>query len=136
MGGFGAARLGFKHVDLFGAVSIVGGALHDAETFPKQNPASFEKVFGGDLERFTAQSPLTLLSANAERIRGRTRIRIVVGQRDMLLERSLALHEKLDELDIDHGLVVVRATGHTHEKLYRETAGITADFYREAFAGR
>jgi endo-1,4-beta-xylanase len=31
MGGFGAARLGFKYPELFGSISILSGALHDPE---------------------------------------------------------------------------------------------------------
>ena len=136
MGGFGAAHLGFKYPDLFGVVSIVAGALHDAQTIEKLTPEAFKKVFGGDAERFTAESPLTLGEKNADRIRGRTRIRIVSGQRDRLLKWSTALHEKLDSLDIDHGMVVVLAAGHTHEKIYAETTDLTAEFYRKAFASK
>ncbi|MHC4860935.1 MAG: alpha/beta hydrolase-fold protein, partial [Planctomycetota bacterium] len=133
MGGFGAAHLAFKFPDLFGAASIVGGALHDGETLVESRREIFRKVFGGDPEYFEAQSPWKLVTENAERIRGRTRVRLVVGERDVLLPRSMSFHEHLEKLDIPHGFIVVRGVGHTHVRIYEETRELTAEFYSEVF---
>jgi dienelactone hydrolase len=65
MGGYGSARLGFKHPGVFGAVSILaGGPLQlDFREAPRAGPRGRDRilqtVFGGDLEYFKAQSPWT-----------------------------------------------------------------------------
>jgi len=113
MGGFGAARLGFRHPHLFGAVSIMSGAV-------------------GRRGRGGGEDLPSLAGRNAEKLR-ETRIRIAVGERDRLWRANVALHDRLEELGIPHELVVARDVGHRHEQLYAELAGMTPRFYREVF---
>lgn len=139
MGGFGAARLGFKYPELFGAVSISAGALIDFAATASDGDARpariFRTVWGGDAARFRADDPATLARANADRIRGRTAIRIFCGDQDGLLERNARLHHLLDQLRIAHDYTVVPGAGHGYdEKLDRLGVGHFA-FFREAFAG-
>ena len=89
MGGYGAARLGFKHHYIFGAVSILSGGPLDLELRGPRataNPAERERllqtVYGGDLDYFKAQSPWTLAEKIAAAVRGRRRVRQAVGDRD------------------------------------------------------
>lgn len=138
MGGFGAARLGFKHPELFGAVSISAGALIDFASSAAGGDARpsrvFQTVWGGDPARFTADDPATLARTNAARIRGRTAVRIFCGDQDGLLDRNARLHALLDELGIAHDYTVVPGAGHGYdEKLDRLGVGHFA-FFRHAFA--
>lgn len=69
MGGYGAARLGFKHVELFRAVSIVGAGPMQAELVEapragrQRARALLEKVYGGDQAYFRQESPAAARAA-------------------------------------------------------------------------
>ncbi|MGN6675226.1 MAG: alpha/beta hydrolase-fold protein [Thermomicrobiales bacterium] len=139
MGGFGAAHLGFKYPELFGAISISAGALIDFAAPPPGEDVNrarlFNVVWGGDPARFHAADPATLARASADRVRGRTSVRIFCGDQDGLLERNALFHQLLEELGIDHEYTVVPGAGHSYdEKLERLGVGHFA-FFRRAFAG-
>ena len=120
MGGFGAGHLGFKYPDLFGTVIVDAGALiqEPALKGPRIGPI-FQEGFGGNLERFMDEHPTRLVEKNADRIRGRTHIRIGVGSEDNLLARNRELHELLDRLKIEHEFVIVPDVAHNAGDYYR-----------------
>jgi endo-1,4-beta-xylanase len=135
MGGFGAAHLGFKHPDLFGAISISAGALIDFAAPSSSDDARrgrvFKTVWGGDPDRFRADDPSTLARANADRVRGRTAVRIFCGDQDSLLDRNTRFHRLLEELDIEHEYTIVPGVGHPYdEKIERLGLGHFAFFGR------
>ncbi len=136
MGGFGAAHFGFRYPELFGAVSIMAGALLDRDGVTHMHGELFEKNFGGDLDYFDENSPWILAERNAEKIRGRTRVRIGVGEEDGLLDRNRNFHGLLDRLKIEHEYFTVPGVAH-NGKLYYETLGEerVAGFYKAAFRG-
>ena len=83
MGGYGAARLGFKYPQLFGAVSILAGGPLDLDfAGPRAagNPAERERIldstFGGDLDYYRLQHPITIVQKQAESVRGKVRLQI------------------------------------------------------------
>jgi endo-1,4-beta-xylanase len=122
MGGFGAAHLGFKYPDLFGSVTIMAGALLDDQGVTGApdliaTPGLFEKCFG-NLEYFHAGSPWVVVRENAGRIRGRTVVRMVVGDNDSLFARDRRYHELLDELNIAHEFTVLNGVGHDPDAIY------------------
>ena len=135
MGGFGAAHLGFKHPDLFGAVSIMAGALHTADTIAERRPAIFHTIFGADKAYYQANSPWTLAETNADRIRGNTFVRIGVGGRDQLLDWNRGFHERLTRLGIASEFFVIDGVGHNGREYYKLLGDRLAGFYRTAFAG-
>jgi len=139
MGGFGAAHLGFKHPDLFCAISISAGALID---FAQPRPGDdvrrarvFNTVWGGDPERFHAADPSTLARANADRIRGRTALRIFCGDQDSLLGRNEQFHQLLQELDLAHEYTVVPGAEHSYDEKVERLGLSHFGFFSEAFAG-
>jgi enterochelin esterase-like enzyme len=80
MGGYGAARLGFKYPQLFGAVSVLAGGplgLDFAGPRATANPAERERIlqaaFGGDLDYYRAQHPITLAEQLFRRAGGKPR---------------------------------------------------------------
>ena len=137
MGGFGAARLGFGHPELFGAVSISAGALLDADRI-RENPTRqrglFRSVWGEDFAYFEACSPWHITRQNADAIRGRTAVRVVVGDQDRLLGANERYHQLLDELGIAHTYTVVPGAGHGYDEKFLPLGVGSFAFFADAFA--
>jgi enterochelin esterase-like enzyme len=141
MGGYGAARLGFKYPELFGSVSILGGGPLQEEfkvneaprAPPAEAQAMLDAVYAGDQAYFKAQSPWRLAEQNAEALR-RTRIRQVVGERDNVLENNRKLHDQLTRLSIPHAFIVVPGAAHSFRQVVEGLGERHWEFYREAFA--
>lgn len=136
MGGFGAAHLGFKYPELFGAVSIMAGALLDADSVgASMHSELFEKNFGSNRAYFQANSPWVLVEKNAGAIRGRTLVRIAVGDQDSLLERDRNFHALLDHLNIQSQFETVPGVAHNQKLFYEKLGARAFQFYRQAFGG-
>jgi enterochelin esterase-like enzyme len=140
MGGYGAARLGFKYAELFGAVSILAGGPLDwdfAGPRAMGNPAERERIlkgtFGGDLEYYRAQSPITVAEQQAGVVRGKVRVRLAVGARDNTGPLNRAYSEHLEKLGITHRFTIVPGAGHDTMALFRGLGEGNWEFYREAF---
>lgn len=134
MGGFGAAHLGFKYPELFGAVSMIDAALVDLRTMQNRHADIFARVFAGDDARYLAEHPVTLAEKNAARLKsGRTVIRQMVGP---LLSSNVALHEKLTKLGVAHDYRVFEGVPHSHQVIYDRLGDANWDFYRAAFGKR
>lgn len=134
MGGAGAAKIGFKYPELFGAVSILAGALHDLDS-TKTRGTTFRDIYGGREDYFQANSPWKLVEKNAEAIRGKTAIRIVVGDKDGLLGRNREYHELLEKLKISHEFRVIKDVGHAAGPLYDALGEKNWRFYTQALGG-
>lgn len=139
MGGYGAARLGFKYTDLFRAVSIMGGGPLQAELIQtpragRQRAAEIlVQVYGGDQEYFKSVSPRRLAESNAEAIRKNSYVRMVCGDQDETFDNNLAFHEHLNELAIAHDWTVLRGIDHNPMKTLEALGDSNWEFYRRAF---
>jgi len=133
MGGFGAAHLGFKYPELFGAVSIMSGALHNADSIAQQRQEIFQNIFGGNREYFQANSPWILAEKNADVIRSKITVRIIVGGEDRLLQRNRDYHELLSHLEIPHQFEVAEEVGHNARMLYENLGDMAFSFYSKTF---
>ena len=108
MGGYGAARLGFKYPQLFAAVSLFGaGPLQlDFTDAPRVGPKGRDQVmdtaFGGDTAYFQEQSPWRLAEQNADPLRSGLLIRQIIGDRDETLRFNRDFKQHLDALKIPH----------------------------------
>lgn len=139
MGGYGAARIGFRHPELFGGISILAAGPLDPEfEGPRAtgNPLReqiLKDVCDGDMSCFRATHPWTIAAAQAEVLRKPgTIIRQAVGSRDFSSYLSRRFHEHLDALGIPHQFQVVEGVGHDTLALM---AGLdNSDFYRRALA--
>jgi endo-1,4-beta-xylanase len=136
MGGFGAAHLAFKFPEVFGAVSIMAGALLDGEGVATANPELYEKNFGGNREYFEACDPWRLVERNVQLIREHTLIRIGIGDQDPLLERNRKFHELLESLKIDHEYFVVPGVGQQPVLFYQKLGPEGFAFYTRVFVSR
>lgn len=133
MGGFGAAHLGFKFPETFGVVSILAGAMHTAEEFAEKKSGPLGKAFGGDEEYFEANSPWTLLRKNADEIKEKTRVRIVIGDDDGLYGGNRSFRKALEERDVAVDFEVVPGVGHDYKKLYDKMGEDGFRFYSRVF---
>jgi enterochelin esterase-like enzyme len=141
MGGYGAARLGFKYPQLFGAVSILAGGPLDLDfAGPRAtgNPTERERIlkgtFGGDLDYYRSQNPITVAEQQADAVRGKVRVRIAVGSGDNTGPLNRAYSEQLKKLNIAHTFTIVPAVGHDTLALLKGLGEANWDFYREVFA--
>jgi endo-1,4-beta-xylanase len=145
MGGYGAAHLGFKYPELFGVVSNLSGALVDWDFFSKLDQRSkgtdrpggkntVQQIFG-TRENFDENHPSTLAKKNADAIRGRTFVRIVVGEADRRsFQANKDLHVLLDRLQIHHEFVPVPEVRHNYQTLYEVLGNDRGfEFFRRAF---
>jgi enterochelin esterase-like enzyme len=141
MGGYGAARLGFKYASLFGALSLLGaGPLQPQLTdTPRVGPRGREQilaaVYGGDQDYFYAQSPWSLAERHAADVRGRTAIRQAIGDRDETCENNRKFHERLAALNIPHTFTVVPGVEHKPTALIDALGDAFWAFYRDALGG-
>ena len=140
MGGYGAARLGFKYHELFGAISIFAGGPFDMELRGPRirgNPAERDELLQtvyGDLAYFRVQSPLRLAEQNAAALRdGRLRIRMATGERDSTLELNRQLSDQLKQLNIPHTFTVLPGVEHNPKALLAALGEAGWEFYRSAF---
>lgn len=135
MGGSGTAKLGFKYPELFGAISICSGALHTADTLGGRNGDMLDSVYGGRA-RFDAESnPWLLAERNADKVRGRTQVRIAVGSRDPLQSKNASFHELLERLKIEHEFTVIEGAPHSPAPVYAGLGDKNWAFYAKAFGG-
>ncbi len=141
MGGYGAARLGFKYPQLFGAVSILaGGPLDLAFAGPRAtgNPAERERIlkgtFGGDLEYYRSLNPITVAEQEADAVRGKVRVRMAVGARDNTGPLNRAYSELLTKLNITHDFTIVPGVGHDTLALLKGLGEANWQFYRDVFS--
>jgi len=112
MGGMGSLKFAFKYPELFSSVVAFCPALLDAEANMKRNPTLIPALFNGDKTLFTKDSPAAMVVTNADNIRGRLAIKIVIGSEDGLLEWSEKLHASMVVLKISHELEIVGGVGH------------------------
>ncbi|MCP5118751.1 MAG: esterase family protein [bacterium] len=134
MGGAGAARVAFNHPEVFGVVSVLGGAVHDLESMKGRRGEGFNAFYGGSDEYFLRHSPWTVVKRNADAIRGRTTVRVCVGEQDRWLERNRKYHELLKTLKIEHEFHVAPEAGHSARRVYAGLGDKTWKFYSRAFA--
>lgn len=140
MGGYGAARLGLKHSELFHAVSIMGGGplqadlLADAPRAGRRRALEvLQRVYGGDQEYFRSVSPRVLAERHAEAVRQGSLIRLVCGDRDETFANNCDFHEYLQRLGIPHTWTVLPGVGHDPLRTLETLGDSNWDFYRQAF---
>ena len=143
MGGYGAARFGFKFPEMFASISIMGaGPLQvDLEgnaprTTKKRAADVLNASYGGDPAFFLQVSPRTLAAQNARVIAQTVRVRMVIGSRDETFDNNLAFHEHLKALGIPHAWIVLDGVGHDPMATLSALGDQHWAFYRAAFGWR
>jgi S-formylglutathione hydrolase FrmB len=140
MGGYGAARLGFKHPQLFAAVSLLGaGPLQqDFNEAPRAGPRGRDQVlgtvYGGDMAYFRAQSPWQIVEQNVEKLRSGLVIRQIIGDRDETLGFNREFKRHLDALKVPHTYLQLPDIPHNPNLLLNALGEDNWAFYRQALS--
>lgn len=139
MGGYGAARLGFRYPELFRTVSMMGaGPMQEFLTSaPRASKTQAEEllrdVYGGSQAGFQAVSPRRYARENAARLARGSRLRLVIGDRDETLGNNQDFHAYLNYLRIPHDWIVLPGVGHDPFEVLTALGDRQWAFYREAF---
>jgi enterochelin esterase-like enzyme len=140
MGGYGAARLGFKHPQLFAAVSLLGaGPLQpDFNEAPRAGPRGRDQVlgtvYGNDMAYYRAQSPWLIAEQNAEKLRSALLIRQIIGDRDETLGFNREFKQHLDALKIPHAYRQLPDVPHNPNRVLDTIGDDNWAFYRQALS--
>lgn len=137
MGGYGAARLGLRYSERFGAVSVLAGGPFDldfagprARANPAERDRIFRDVFGNDLQYYRELSPLSVGETFAASGAPAPRLRIVVGAADDTRAGNVALHERYTALGITHDFEDLPGVGHDTMQLLTALGDRLWEFYR------
>ncbi|MDQ5909967.1 MAG: hypothetical protein QG599_2062 [Pseudomonadota bacterium] len=141
MGGYGAARFGFKYPEIFGAISMIAAGPLQQELVAADGPAQnaqlrmnvLRTVFGNDQGYFKSTSPWKLVERNAHLLRNKTILRILVGERDQLLQANIRFSEYIDHLGISHEFRIVPGVDHNALAVYQGIGEANWAFYRSFF---
>lgn len=132
MGGFGALRLGFQYPDLFGAVSALAPSIKEM----KDEPTIVTEPFGNDQDYFDAVGPWNTVKEHAEAIRGRTTIRLLVGDRDVLLPYVEKYSQLLKSLHIQHQYVIAPGASHRYDEIIERCPFDALAFWGNVFSAK
>jgi enterochelin esterase-like enzyme len=140
MGGYGAARLGLRHLDLFAGISILAGGPFDlelrgprAQKNPRLREQLLRDVCGNDLDYFQAISPRVAAQAASAALRDKpTVIRHIVGALDDTRDLNRQFHERMAELKIPHAYRELPGVGHDARALLAALGEANGEFYRRA----
>ncbi len=139
MGGYGAARLGFKYPELFRAISIMGGGplqtdlLAGPRAGRRRAAEVLERVYGGDPEYFTSVSPRVLAEQHADAIKKGSLVRQVCGEEDETFANNREFHEHLERLGIPHTWTALPGVDHDPLATLTALGDSKWAFYRQAF---
>lgn len=113
MGGYGAFHFGFKYPEMFSMISGMCAGVSAPGAAARQNtPGRVETAY--DL----ANNPFVLAEKNLAAIKGRFRIRTVVGTDDFTLEANKAFDARLTALGIQHDSKIVPHVSHGYKEYY------------------
>lgn len=139
MGGYGAARFGFKYPHLFGAVSMLNPGPMQERLIPNEAPTAgaskaqhtLNTVYGGDVEHFRQLSPWQLAIHNADKIRGKLAIRMILGGADPGLKNTKKFSDHLNNLSIAHSVTILENIGHSPKEMFNASGDDYWAFFRD-----
>lgn len=103
MGGYGSLHLGFKYPEIFGVVSAMAPSI---TTFALEKREVLTSIFQDDTLYFNSNNPGTLAQKNVDHIRGKTVVRLLIGDKKFLLDLVQGFQQQLTDLKIDHQYVI------------------------------
>ncbi len=140
MGGYGAARIGLGHPDLFAAASLFGsGPLQlSLSNAPRATRRSVQmilcSVYGGRPDLFVELSPWCIAETNADVLgSGVVTIRQVVGELDETLPANVDFHEHLQQIGIPHEFVTLPRVRHNPLRTITARGNMHWQFYCDVF---
>lgn len=113
MGGYGAFHFGFKYPEMFSMISAMCAGVSPPGAAARQNTAGHVET-AYDL----ANNPFVLAEKNLAAIKGRFKIRTIVGTDDFTLEANKAFEARLTALGIPHDSRIVPHVSHGYKEYY------------------
>ena len=137
MGGYGAARFGFKYPQMFGAISMLNPGPMQEVLDPNDAPivgaagaqAVLDRVFSNDLDYFRSQSPWVLAESYAAN-QDRVLMRMIIGEMDPTVETNRGFSARLTDLGIPHTLRVLPGVNHSPRTLFPALGDSYWEFFR------
>lgn len=130
MGGYGSLHLGFKYPELFGVVSSIAPSI---TTFEMERKEVIVTTFEDDVAYFNENSPTSLVQKNAEYIRKNTVVRLLVGDKDFLLDLVRKFDQQLTDLQINHQYAIAKDADHDYRAVIQNLDIDPFKFWEEAF---
>ena len=113
MGGFAVFHFGFKYPEMFGMLSGMCAGVSDPRAAPRPNaPNRVQSPY------MLANNPFILAETNLAAIKGRFKIRSVVGTDDFTLESNKEFDARLTSLGIAHDFTIVPHVSHGYKEYY------------------
>jgi enterochelin esterase-like enzyme len=139
MGGYGAARIGFRHTNIFASISMLAAGPLDTEfngpqvvDDPVLRNRLLRTVYGDDISIYKSYSPWMIAIQQADKIRGSTRIRQIVGSKDFTLKSNLDFHSHLSSLGVPHEFEKIDGVGHDVRGIFSHLGDRNWIFYNSA----
>jgi len=110
MGGSGAFHFGFKYPEMFSMIYGMCAGVSDPNAATRGRPRTPYDL---------ANNPFILAEANLAAIKGRFKIRSVVGTDDFTLEVNKAFDARLSALGIPHEFKIVPHVSHGYKEYYQ-----------------
>ncbi|MCX6632055.1 MAG: alpha/beta hydrolase-fold protein [Candidatus Solibacter sp.] len=129
MGGFGSLRLGFKFPELFGTVSALAPSIKEMKD---ELPIVLEP-FGNDPAYYEEVGPWNIVRQHAAAIRGRPKVRLLVGDQDSLLPFVEKYSAQLTSLKIDHQYAVAPGAHHRYDEIIERAPFDAVAFWKTVF---
>lgn len=147
MGGLGAARLGLRYPDVFGAMSMLAAGPLDLDfNGPRAvgNPAEraqiLRDVYSDDMAYYLAQNPFTVAEQYAATVRGTpralTRFRQIIGTLDFTLPANEDFRAHVVRLAVASEYVLIPGVGHDTMAVLFGLGPQNWSFYQAVFGGR
>lgn len=133
MGGYGALRLGLKFPDIFDAISAVAPSiLRDMSEEPRYRTFY---TFDDDQDYYEEVGPWNLARLNAKILgESKLKLRILSGEKDTRLQPTLLeYHAWLNNLDIEHSLIIIEGVGHAYQDILENYGKKAFTFWTDAF---
>lgn len=141
MGGYGAARLAFRHPRLFAAVLIVASGPLQPELWsaprasPQERAKLMDRVYGNDMAFFREQSPWTQAEIAVKSGSSLPKLQILIGRNDETYPANLEFHRHLMKLGIKHDYIELPGVGHALPGYWTALGSEIWSFYREGLTG-
>jgi S-formylglutathione hydrolase FrmB len=135
MGGRGSTRLAVKYPDLFCSLFCQAGNVPRTSegydpTMPDVYPNSY---LGKDKQNYIDNDVFLLIEKNKDKIKGRLRILIACGTKDMgHLVTIREFHDALLKLDIDHTYHEIESLKHERVKMMNMLKPVLFDYHVES----
>jgi enterochelin esterase-like enzyme len=142
MGGYGAARIGLSHANLFAGFSMLGAGPMQLD-FLAQNPnyqplplrqQILAEVYGNSLTIFEQRSPWRLAEQLAPSLPPGHAIRQIIGAADSTLQPNRDFHLHLLSLGIAHAYFELAGVGHSVPQILASMGDEFWSFHRRVLA--